>query len=378
MAAHICHVSVLNPVLHPRIYYKQALSQVAWGYRVSIVAQGPRGVHSGAGVDCYPQGVFGRLSLRRLSYGLWVLPLLLRLRAQVYVLHSPELLGVGLLLKALRQARILYDVHEDYAANIRAAAHYPAWLRRPLAALLRVCERLALHGIDGVAYAEACYDDMLGAGPRRILLRNKFALRDAGPDTGYPLPPQPYLLYSGTLAADWGLWETFELWEALRTQPGLPGDLRLVIAGHSHQAGLLADLQARIAASAAPSAVHLIGGRDFVPHAQIVALIRHCWAGAGLYRVQPHIRDKIPTKFYEYLACGRPLIYTPGPAWTAFDAAHALGVAWAPGMPVAAVVAQVAAYAVGRSDRAAYDWGTEAEALRTLLQGWTGGPTTAL
>src|SRR5687768_1730874 len=106
---HICHLSLLNPAIHSRIFFKMALSQVQAGYRVSIIAQDPaRAPYMREGVEIVPLGVFGRLSWRRL----WSLGRMRRLAqglaADVYQIHTVELLGLARKLKQrLPKAKVI-------------------------------------------------------------------------------------------------------------------------------------------------------------------------------------------------------------------------------------------------------------------------------
>ncbi|MEM7371744.1 MAG: glycosyltransferase [Bacteroidota bacterium] len=324
MQKSICHITVLNPVTHTRIFYKLALSQQLLGFQVSIIGRGEENAYrTEKEMHLYHIRYFRRLALKRFAYAFYILPRAIKIRADIYTLHSPELLGLGYFLKIFLKARIIYDVHEDYAANIRGGRHYPRWLRHPLARLIRSWERLAMRWVDAVSYAETCYDNMLGA-KNVFVLPNTFQAAASNSDISLSLPEHPYLLYSGTIAKEWGLFEAIEIWESLTAlRP-----FELVIAGHTHQGDLLEDLQERIQASSYSSRIHVVGGRQYVPYADILHLIRHCEMGMGLYHLLPHIQDKIPTKFYEYMAADKPLLYSPNPVWKTFDAEHRLGIGW--------------------------------------------------
>lgn len=365
---HICHISVLNPALHARIFVRQARSQAALGYRVSVLAQDPaQSSYRLDGVDIHPVEPFHRLSWARWAFARRIRARAAALRADAYVLHSPELLGLGRWLRARLGARILYDVHEDYAATLRAARHYPAGLRQVLAALVRRRERQAARWLAGVSYAEASYGDLLAVGARGILLRNTFAA--PGQETSLSLPTEPYLLYTGTLAEDWGVFETIRLWEKLRSlRP-----LGLVIAGYSPDQQLLQRLAAAMQATSSPAAVRLIGGDTYVPYADIVALQGQALALTGLYRPAPYIQDKIPTKFYEALAAGKPLFFTPTPTWDGFDEQHTLGLGWR-NQSAEALWAFLDRWQAKPPVRppASYAWEEDARRMQGWLQGiWT-------
>lgn len=347
----------MNPATHTRIFYKLALSQVQLGYQVSIVGRGEKHEQKmEKGVHLHHIGFFRRLALKRFFYAFYLLPKAFNIHADIYTLHSPELLGLGWFLKKFLKAKIIYDVHEDYAKNIWEASHYPRWLRQPLAGLIRKWERFSIRWVDAVSYAEACYDNVLEV-KNAFVLPNTFSTAAINDEVSVSVPEHPYLLYSGTIAREWGLFEAIEIWEQWNEHQAI----HLVVAGHTHQSDVMQDLLARIQQSAYSERVRLIGGRQYVPYADIIHLIQHCRMGLGLYHLLPHIQGKIPTKFYEYMAFDKPLLFPEDPVWTAFDEAHRLGIAWIEGMETKDILNQLETWEANPSTHlpASYAWDKE-------------------
>ena len=135
MGMHICHLSLLNPAIHSRIFFKMARSQVRAGYRVTIVAQDPAPApYVREGVQIIPIGVFGRLSWRRIWAVFKIARIAKRLAADIYQVHTVELLSTAQKIKQkLPRTRVIFDMHEDYVANIMHADYYGERSRKPLA-----------------------------------------------------------------------------------------------------------------------------------------------------------------------------------------------------------------------------------------------------
>lgn len=324
MPLKICHLSLLNPALHTRIFYKHALSAVEMGHEVSIIAQNEAGEpFFQDGVQIIPLQPFPRLSPQRLQARKTVLQKARSVKADVYIIHTPELIDVARKLHRQLGAKIIYDVHEDYAHTLRFATHYPPGIRGLMASWVRRKETQAVQWLSGVIYAERIYDNILGAAPdQKLVLENTFSPRALQQSPTLAIPPKPYLLYTGTIAEAWGIWESIDLWE----QWNQSETIHLVVAGHCQLPDLLARIQKRVQQSAIKDRFTLIGGGDYVPYADIVQLIQNCYAGLGLYHPLPYLIGKIPTKFFEFLAAHKPLIFTDEVLWNQFNQKHALGI----------------------------------------------------
>lgn len=330
---HICHLSLLNPAIHSRIFFKMALSQVEAGYRVSIIAQDSmKRPYMREGVQVIPIGVFGRLSWRRLWCARRVARLAQKLGADVYQVHTVELLAMAKRLKqALPKARVVYDMHEDYVSNILHADYYSEWARPRLAAKVRRIQDHFSHWGDGLIYAEDCFQGTVPFSPARMaIVRNKYQ-----PPARTQLPPLhlrdtslPMMLYAGTIAENWGILHAIDLWKMLNaTHP-----LNLVVAGHSQDTRLLQRIHAQVAGTQLKDRFAMLGGDHYLPFENLVALIQACTFGVALYRLKENIKDRIPTKFYEFMAQGRPLLFTKNPAWEALNVRHPFGwpLSWPP------------------------------------------------
>lgn len=363
----IRHLTVLNPAIHTRIFYKLACSQAAAGYEVHVHGQGREGqTYVRSGVHIHPTRPFGRLSWRRFVHTFRLLGACLPHPSEVYVLHSPELLPLGWVLKHLHGARLVYDLHEDYRVNILNAPHYPAWLRRPLAAAVRRFERLFVPGLQAVTYAEACYDNVLKMPDgRKYVLRNSFSARAAQGTPTVALPAQPYFLYTGTLAKAWGIWDALALWEKVRRlQP-----FSLAIAGFTYDRELIRALRQWIAEHEFKADVRLIGGDRYVPYVDVLHLLQHAYVSLALYQVEPHIQGKIPTKFYEALANGKPLVYRADPFWDGLNRQWQLGVSYHADKSASLLLEELEAWHAQPPLREAgqFDWQTDEALMRKML-----------
>jgi glycogen(starch) synthase len=274
-----------------------------------------------------------RLSLGRLAAQVRYWRLLQRVQPTLVVVHAPELLPLTLLWQWLGAGRqFIYDIQENYGLNIRSQGVYPAGVRQALAYLLRRAETIVAHRAAALVLAEASYATELPylaqlPASKVLLLENKYQPQpgEALPPFAPPTPPtyKPLrLLFSGTISELNGVREAIALARALQAE--WLGGVHLTIIGFCQQPALLAELQQLAAAEAAW--LTLIGGAELVPHAQLVAEIGR--SNVGLLPYRPHISTERcrPTKLFEYLAHGLPVVVPANPLWTELVQVHGAGV----------------------------------------------------
>ncbi|MBC6990049.1 glycosyltransferase [Hymenobacter sp. BT491] len=312
--------SVLKPVDDTRMFEKFGrtlasrpdLAVHIAGRRAPYPRNAPSNLHTHELLDG------SRLSWRRLAAQWRYWKLLRTLQPALVVVHAPELLPLTLLWQRFgRGRRFLYDVRENYALNILTQQVYPHLVRQVLAKLVRWAETKAARQAYKVILAERSYAEELpfALPERTVILENKYQPQPhevaPQPKQRLPAPHEPlHLLYSGTISELNGVLEALEFTRQLRTiWPGA----HLTIVGFCQQPALLARLQAAIAN--APGSVTLIGGDRLVPHADIISAIRRAHVGLLPYRPHPSTWRCLPTKLFEYVAHGLPVIIPDNTLW---------------------------------------------------------------
>jgi hypothetical protein len=324
--------SVLKPVDDTRMLGKFARTLAALGARVTVAGRASASASPlPAGVSQHAIFEGARLSLGRLAAQARYWLLLGQLQPRLVVVHAPELLPLTLLWRALgRQRQFIYDIRENYALNVSTQGVYRGPVQRTLASGLRWVERLAARRAAALTLAEASYAaelpfvHSLPTG-RAVVLENKY---QPAPSEQLPTAPRPLpalheplrLLYSGTMSELNGIRAAVGLAEALHT--GWPGGALLTIIGFCQRPELLAEL-AHWQAQGLP--INMIGGATAVPHAAIVAEIGRSHLGLALYEPHPSTWRCQPTKLFEYLAHGLPVLIPENPLWEALIAEHDAG-----------------------------------------------------
>jgi glycosyltransferase involved in cell wall biosynthesis len=392
--------SVLKPVDDTRMRGKFAQALLAWP-QVEVHIAGRASGRAGqpppgqADARLTQHAIFQgtRLSLSRLVAQWRYWQLLHTVRPHLVIVHAPELLPLTLLWQALGHGRkFAYDIRENYALNVATQQVYHGWLKRTLVAGLRWLEGLAARRAAAILLAEASYADelpFLAALPagRALVLENKYQPNpgEALPTAARPLPSptKPVrLLFSGTISELNGVYEAIALAEVLYR--ACPGGAELRIIGFCQQPALLAALHELLGplATIAPGLVTLIGGAELVPHARIVAEMQ--WAHFGLLPYQPHPSTWRcrPTKLFEYLAHGLPVLIPDNPLWLSSVQTYGAGLAVDFAQPAQVAATVVAALHTTQFYPAGVPadevlWAGEGKKLRHLLETLGLGPTFA-
>lgn len=217
--------------------------------------------------------------------------------------------ALGRLTPRGRRVRTVADVHEDYGLLLRDRA----WARGPRRLAGEAWARLGERAAARADLTVVADESLLPGAPRRVVLRN---LPDAAMLPGpAERDPAPRAVYIGDLRRSRGL---FAMLDALAASPGWRLDLVGPVA-----AGDRADLARRLSA---PPLAGRVSWFDRLPPREAWAHARGAWAGLLLLEDTPAFRRAVPSKLYEYLACGLAVLATPLPRVAAILADSGAGV----------------------------------------------------
>ncbi|PVY40839.1 glycosyltransferase [Pontibacter virosus] len=319
--------SLLKPINDTRLYEKLglSLSKISGvsihitGYEAPIPAEAPANMHF------HPIFRFSRLSAGRIAAQRAHYRLLQHIQPHMVIVSTHELLLPTLLYKArYSNVRIVYDIQENYSLNLRAQHNYSWPLKHLLALSIRTIEKMTAGSIDHFLLAERSYAEELPfLGDRYTFIENKYKahqeLSALATPVSLPTTGTLRLLYSGTIAEEYGVWEAIE--SAKQLQAIRPAS-KLTIIGYCANSDTLAKL--RQACLALPF-VELIGGDKLVPHRDILQQIEKSHIGLLPYRPNASTFRCIPTKLYEYMAHGLPIMIQENPLWQGIVAGNDAG-----------------------------------------------------
>ncbi len=217
------------------------------------------------------------------------LRLLMSRRFDVASVHDPELIPAALLARWFRRRRIVFDVHEHVPAQIRHKDWVARPLRRPLARLAHWFMRLAERSLT-LTLAEDGYHVLFR---KRHPVFPNYPRRGALPE---PIDSDGYLVYVGDVTEYRGATLMVEAAGLMKHRR----PLRVVGRTTDEMVARLRTLADRTGVE-----LYLLGPR---PHPEAMGIAAGGVAGLGLMADVPNNRWSQPTKLFEYLGVGIPLV----------------------------------------------------------------------
>lgn len=147
----ICHLTSAHPQEDIRIFHKECVSLAEAGYDVYQISCGEtydkKGVHL-IGIGSQQEGRFNRM----IKSAKAVYHAALKLDADVYHFHDPELLPYGKKLKK-QGKKVIFDSHEDVSAQIMDKGWIPKPIRKIVSKLYWSYETRIVRQLDAVVAA---------------------------------------------------------------------------------------------------------------------------------------------------------------------------------------------------------------------------------
>lgn len=304
--------STLKPIRDVRTHDKLALSLGETNtYELNIIGFSPKKPESEPGIRFFSSmSHFGSRKDRVMSQ-LRFLKCLLTVRPRILVCCTYELLPIAATMKPILGYKLVYDVQENYVANLDLNPSLSSKTKARAARLIRKAE--AVKSIDLFLLAEKCYAEEMPEKKPFLILENKFQgeIRTTKPFTFLGKKDFRFCI-SGTITPAFGTLDAVAWFrEILKKYP----ESSLEIVGHCTLESLWEQLtqldneipQLNLQISLSP-----------IPHEVVFEAMDKADFALLPYQNHPAIAEKMPTKLFECAALGTPVLISPNPIWEEF------------------------------------------------------------
>lgn len=367
----ICHLTSVHNPFDTRIFYKECVALAEAGYDVSLIAPIEKS-KTVEGIKIISISRFRSRILRFLISDTEVFYQALLTNAKVYHIHDPELIPHTLMLRLFGK-KIIYDIHEWVIEDLKEKQ----WLKgKGLAAsFYSFFEKLACRYFN-IIIANKVYNKLYEGRTKSLTLVQNFVDESLISQVSEQnIHDSNSILLVGTLSAYRGLNPLIDALTILKKE-GL--EINLILVGKK---GKEVDeiLNSNPNYELVKWQLRFVG---YVPLKEAYKYAEACFCGVALLEEVENNRYNYPTKLFEYMAAGLPVIASNFEVNKAVVESNSCGICVHPSSPKELADAIKNLYMnknlcieMGRNGKKAvkenYSWQTEKEKLLELYRNMT-------
>lgn len=298
----ICQFTTVHPRNDVRVFYKTCVAFEKKGHDVTLVVADGKGDEIKQGVRIVDIGSYRSKRLSRYFIARKIMfKKIVEIDADFYEFHDPELLTLGKKLKRIGKT-VVFDSHEDVPKQIL----YKSWLgplfvRSLISRIYNLYEKKMVNQLDGlisvieeITAKFQCSEKLTVKNYPITSLYSRFicSLEDK----------KKQIVYVGSLTKERGIYDCIV---ALRY---LPEDFRLVLIGSFQSDKFREECEM----TKEWSQVDYLG---FKPMNEVAPIVGSSIVGLSVLHPEKNYLTSLPTKGFEYLAAGTPVVMSDFDYW---------------------------------------------------------------
>ena len=298
----VVHITTVHAADDIRIFRKECVSLAQAGYEVVLLAPHQQNTcQDGVRIEALPI-VRGRV---KRMLGVWrAWRAAVRERADVYHFHDPELLPVGLMLKAGGH-RVVYDVHENFRKQVLTKQWVHPLLRRALGWCVGLLETAGGRVFDGVITATRSIGENFPKESTVVVQNFPIAEELASIERGPASQDGPVeIAYVGGITRQRGICELVKSMELIPRSM----NVRLALAGEIRPSSLEHELREQ-------KGFERVDYHGWCSRAQVAKLLGRARLGLVTFLPAPNHVNAQPNKLFEYMSAGIPVVASHFPLW---------------------------------------------------------------
>ena len=303
MPQRVVHLATSHRPGDPRIFQKECRTLASAGYEVVYVVPGDKDeVVDGVRIRTVPIPSSGKVRMTRTVRLVYQSAAEEGPNALIHI-HDSDLLRVGFRLKRAGR-RVIYDAHEDTPKQMRYQHWIPRILRPVASAIFTTLEHRAGRRFDGIITAEPT-NALRFPASKTITIHNYPLADELDVPDAVPYNERPHrIAYVGALTLVRGLEEM------IQAVDGLPNSYEadLALGGSFYPSSLQAS------AIAGYQTVQALG---YLSRSAVAELLAQSRVGLVVLHPVKKYLEAYPTKMFEYMAVGLPVVVSDFPSWSA-------------------------------------------------------------
>ncbi|WP_254565187.1 glycosyltransferase family 4 protein [Oscillatoria sp. HE19RPO] len=363
----VVHLTSVHPPFDTRIFHKECKTLVKKGYEVVLIVPHTQDeIVEGVKIIAIKKN---ETRINRITNTAWqVFKTALRENGCIYHIHDPELLPWAQILRMTGRSTI-YDMHENVPKSLLTKSYIFPFIRPFVAKAYRLLEKLLMFHLP-VVYAETSYQkDYLWINQYETVLN--LPIVEQFLNINNPKNLLPTVAYLGGVTPERGSLITLDALHNLKEKGYKVAWQCLGPVSSSHKLELI-----QLSQNYGLDAIYIAG---YVPAMEGWRTIAQCSIGLAVLQPIPNYIESYPTKMFEYMALGLPVVVSNFPLYAEVVQSANCGLCVDPTKPqeVAEAIQWLIehpqeAEAMGQRGKNAvlekYNWQTEAQKLFDFYQ----------